>query len=95
MITKIIERNEMIVVGKEVRTTNKDGAFMAVIPNLWKEFKDKNLSEKILIFINVLHYFIISIASPAFTFPPFIIFVNIPSLGITHFPTDFLMAHPE
>ncbi|MCS4480570.1 zinc ribbon domain-containing protein [Clostridium botulinum] len=46
IITKVVEKDKMIIVGKEVRTTNKDGIFMAVIPTLWEEFKNKNLGTK-------------------------------------------------
>jgi predicted transcriptional regulator YdeE len=46
-ITKIVEKSEMILVGKEIRTTNKDGQCMKVIPKLWKEFQDKKLGDKI------------------------------------------------
>ncbi|EJO5347654.1 effector binding domain-containing protein [Clostridium botulinum] len=50
--TKVVEKNKMIIVGKEVRTTNKDGAFMTVIPKLWEEFQNKKLGDKILNKIN-------------------------------------------
>ncbi len=36
----------MIIVGKEVRTTNKDSAFMDVIPTLWEEFENKKTWEQ-------------------------------------------------
>ncbi|RHW64144.1 AraC family transcriptional regulator, partial [Clostridium botulinum] len=39
-------------VGKEIRTTNKDGAFMAVIPKLWEEFENKRLGDEILNKVN-------------------------------------------
>ncbi|MCS4521880.1 zinc ribbon domain-containing protein [Clostridium botulinum] len=46
IITKVVEKDKMIIVGKEIRTTNKDDAFMAVIPKLWEEFENKNLGTK-------------------------------------------------
>lgn len=52
IITKIVEKDKMIIVGKEVRTTNKDGAFMAVIPKLWEEFENKRLGDEILNKVN-------------------------------------------
>ncbi|ENK1243534.1 effector binding domain-containing protein [Clostridium botulinum] len=52
IITGIVEKSEMIIVGKEVRTTNKDGAFMDIIPKLWEEFKTQKLGDKILNKVN-------------------------------------------
>lgn len=46
IITKIVEKDKMIIVGKEVRTTNKDGAFMAVIQSFGKNLKIKDLGTK-------------------------------------------------
>ncbi|KEJ00913.1 transcriptional regulator [Clostridium botulinum A2B7 92] len=52
IITKVVEKDKMIIVGKEIRTTNKDGAFMSVIPKLWEEFENKKLGDKILNKVN-------------------------------------------
>ncbi|HDK7166648.1 TPA: effector binding domain-containing protein [Clostridium botulinum] len=52
IITKVVEKDKMIIVGKEVRTTNKDSAFMDVIPTLWEEFENKKLGNKILNKVN-------------------------------------------
>ncbi|NMM61850.1 transcriptional regulator [Clostridium sp. P21] len=46
--TRITEKNKMIIVGKEIRTTNKDGECIKAISELWKEFSDKKFGDEIL-----------------------------------------------
>ncbi|MBC2580040.1 effector binding domain-containing protein [Clostridium sp. DJ247] len=47
MPARVIEKGEMIVVGKEIRTSNKDGQCMKEIPEFWKEFSAQKLGDKI------------------------------------------------
>ncbi len=46
--TRIEEKNKIMIVGKEIRTTNKDGQCIKEISNFWKEFSDEKLGDKIL-----------------------------------------------
>ncbi len=50
--TKITQKDKMIIVGKEIRTINKDGQCIKSISDLWKEFSDKKLGDKILNKVN-------------------------------------------
>lgn len=48
MPVKILEKGEILIVGKEIRTTNIDGQCMKEIPKLWKEFELQKLGDKIV-----------------------------------------------
>lgn len=48
MLVKILEKGEMLIVGREIRTTNADGQCMKEIPELWKEFESQKLGDKIV-----------------------------------------------
>jgi len=48
MLVKILEKSEMLIVGKEIRTTNADGQCMKEIPELWQQFELQKLGNRIL-----------------------------------------------
>ncbi|KZL89931.1 effector binding domain-containing protein [Clostridium magnum] len=47
MPVRILEKSEMLIVGKEIRTTNEDGKCMKEILELWQQFKSQKLGDKI------------------------------------------------
>lgn len=48
MPVRILEKNETLIVGKEIRTTNAEGRCMREIPGLWQQFESQKLGDKIL-----------------------------------------------
>jgi Uncharacterized protein conserved in bacteria len=47
MPVRILEKSEMLIVGKEIRTTNEYGKCMKEIPELWQQFELQKLGDKI------------------------------------------------
>lgn len=45
--SKVLEMDEIIIVGKEIRTTNEDGKCKIPIEKLWTEFMEQKLGDKI------------------------------------------------
>ncbi|ADK14586.1 MULTISPECIES: effector binding domain-containing protein [Clostridium] len=44
---KTVKKDQIILVGKEIRTTNEGGKCKAAIEKLWKEFSEQKLEDKI------------------------------------------------
>ncbi|OAA90234.1 effector binding domain-containing protein [Clostridium ljungdahlii] len=44
---KVVKKNQIVLVGKEIRTTNEGGKCKAVIEKLWTEFSQQKLEDKI------------------------------------------------
>lgn len=44
---KVVKKDEIKLVGKEIRTTNEDGKCKVVIEKLWREFSQQKLEDKI------------------------------------------------